>query len=99
MRRDAARRRPWPDVDLGLSSGQQRIILKERAGSAMTSPWGDKEMAEREEVGARTIRAPEHMIETINRLVRPSRQMLSEMGREPPPEELAGKLAMPLKKL
>jgi DNA-directed RNA polymerase sigma subunit (sigma70/sigma32) len=82
-----------------LSSGQQRIIFKERAGSAMTSPWGDKEMAEREEVGDRTIRVPEHMIETINRLVRTSRQMLTEIGREPTPEELAEKLAMPLEKV
>jgi RNA polymerase primary sigma factor len=55
-------------------------------------------MAEREEVGARTIRVPEHMIETINRLVRTSRQMLTEIGREPTPEELAEKLAMPLEK-
>jgi DNA-directed RNA polymerase sigma subunit (sigma70/sigma32) len=82
-----------------LSSGQQRIIFKERAGSAMTSPWGDKEMAEREGVGDRTIRVPEHMIETINRLVRASRQMLTEIGREPNAEELAEKLAMPLDKV
>ncbi len=56
-------------------------------------------MAEREEVGDRTIRVPEHMIETINRLVRTSRQMLTEIGREPTPEELAEKLAMPLEKV
>ena len=45
---------------------------------------------------ARTIRIPVHMIETINKLVRTSRQILSEQGREPTPEELANKLAMPL---
>jgi len=45
---------------------------------------------------ARTIRIPVHMIETINKLVRTSRQILSERGREPTPEELAKKLAMPL---
>jgi RNA polymerase primary sigma factor len=56
-------------------------------------------MAEREEVGDRTIRIPEQMIETINNLVRTSRQMLSEIGREPTPEELAEKLAMPLEKV
>ena len=56
-------------------------------------------MAEREEVGDRTIRVPEHMIETINSLVRTSRQMLTEIGREPTPEELAEKLAMPLEKV
>jgi len=45
---------------------------------------------------ARTIRIPVHMIETINKLVRTSRQMLHEMGREPTPEELAVRLSMPL---
>jgi RNA polymerase primary sigma factor len=45
---------------------------------------------------SRTIRVPVHMIETINKIVRTSRQMLSEIGREPTPEELAEKLRMPL---
>jgi len=48
---------------------------------------------------ARTIRIPVHMIETINKIVRTSRQMLHEIGREPTPEELADKLAMPLEKV
>ena len=48
---------------------------------------------------ARTIRIPVHMIETINKLVRTSRQMLSEMGREPTPEEVAKRLSMPLDKV
>jgi len=48
---------------------------------------------------ARTIRIPVHMIETINKLVRASRQMLHEFGREPTPEELATKLNMPLDKV
>ncbi len=48
---------------------------------------------------ARTIRIPVHMIETINKLVRTSRQMLHEIGREPTPEELAVKLCMPLEKV
>jgi RNA polymerase primary sigma factor len=48
---------------------------------------------------ARTIRIPVHMIETINKLVRTSRQMLHEIGREPTPEELADKLIMPLEKV
>lgn len=48
---------------------------------------------------ARTIRIPVHMIETINKLVRTSRQMLHEIGREPTPEELAEKLKMPLDKV
>ena len=48
---------------------------------------------------ARTIRIPVHMIETINKIVRTSRQILSEQGREPTPEELSKKLAMPLDKV
>ncbi len=48
---------------------------------------------------ARTIRIPVHMIETINKIVRTSRQMMHEIGREPTPEELAEKLTMPLEKV
>ena len=48
---------------------------------------------------ARTIRIPVHMIETINKIVRTSRQMVHEIGREPTPEELATKLVMPLEKV
>ena len=48
---------------------------------------------------ARTIRIPVHMIETINKIVRTSRQMLHEIGREPTPEELSSKLNMPLEKV
>ena len=48
---------------------------------------------------ARTIRIPVHMIETINKLVRTSRQMLHEIGREPTPEELSKKLLMPVEKV
>jgi RNA polymerase primary sigma factor len=56
-------------------------------------------MPEREEVGDFTIRVPERLIETISRLVRTSRQMLTEIGRAPTLEELAEKLAMPLDKV
>jgi len=48
---------------------------------------------------SRTIRVPVHMIEAINKIVRTSRQMFSEIGREPTPEELAEKLHMPLEKV
>ncbi len=48
---------------------------------------------------SRTIRVPVHMIEAINKIVRTSRQMLNEIGREPTPEELAEKLRMPLEKV
>jgi DNA-directed RNA polymerase sigma subunit (sigma70/sigma32) len=47
----------------------------------------------------RSVHIPEHLIETINKLVRTSRQMLTEIGREPTPEELAAKLAIPLEKV
>jgi RNA polymerase primary sigma factor len=56
-------------------------------------------MAEREEVDDRATRFPENMIETINRLVRSSRQLFQQIGREPTPQELAEKLAMPLEKV
>jgi DNA-directed RNA polymerase sigma subunit (sigma70/sigma32) len=69
------------------------------ADSAVTAALEGSEMAESKELGDRTIRIPEHMIETINKLVRSSRQMLPEIGREPTPEELAEKLAMPLEKV
>ena len=45
---------------------------------------------------AGTIHVPEHLIETVNKLVRTSRHMLHEIGREPTSEELAERLAMPL---
>ena len=48
---------------------------------------------------ARTIRIPVHMVETINRLIRTSRQMVQELGREPTPEELARKLDMPVERV
>jgi RNA polymerase primary sigma factor len=48
---------------------------------------------------SRTIRVPVHMIDTIGKIVRTSRQMLTELGREPTPEELAQKLGMPLEKV
>ena len=48
---------------------------------------------------ARTIRIPVHMVETINKLIRVSRQLLQELGREPTPEEIAAKLDMPVERV
>jgi RNA polymerase primary sigma factor len=48
---------------------------------------------------ARTIRIPVHMIETINKLIRTSRQLVQEMGREPVPEEIAERMELPLEKV
>lgn len=56
-------------------------------------------MIQHEGLGHPTVRIPDHMIETVNRVVRTSRQMLPEIGREPTPEELAEKLGMPLEKI
>ena len=56
-------------------------------------------MAQPKEPDVRSIHIPEHVIETINKMVRTSRQMLMEIGREPTPEELAAKLAIPLEKV
>jgi RNA polymerase primary sigma factor len=56
-------------------------------------------MAQSEEPGDRTTRVPAHMIETVNKIVRTSQQMLPEIGREPSPEELAERLTMPLDKV
>ena len=56
-------------------------------------------MAQPEEAGDRALRGPARIIETVNRVVRTSRQMLPEIGREPTPEELAERLAMPLDKV
>ncbi len=56
-------------------------------------------MAEREQIEDRATPIPEHLVETILKLSRTSRQMLQEIGREPSAEELAEKLAMPLEKV
>ena len=56
-------------------------------------------MAQPEEPGNRTTRIPPNIIGTVNRVVRTSRQMLPEIGREPTPEALAERLAMPLEKV
>ena len=56
-------------------------------------------MAQSEEPGDRTIRVPTRIIETVNKVMRTARQMFPEIGREPTPEELAEKLAMPLDKV
>jgi RNA polymerase primary sigma factor len=56
-------------------------------------------MAQPEEPGDRAIHGPARIIETVNEVVRTSQQMLPEIGRQPSPEDLAEKLAMPLDKV
>src|SRR6516225_9682233 len=60
---------------------------------------GETGMAQDEGPGDHTIRIPANIIETVNKVVRTSRRMLPEIGREPTPEELSEKLAMPLEKV
>jgi DNA-directed RNA polymerase sigma subunit (sigma70/sigma32) len=59
----------------------------------------DAEMPRSEQPGDHTAQAPANIIDTVNKVVRTSRQMLPELGREPTPEELAERLAMPLEAL
>ena len=84
-----------------LSSGPKRraLITAWAAINFADSSFGDTEMAQPEEPGDRTIRGPARIIETVNKVVRTAQQMLPEIGREPTPEELAEKLAMPLDKV
>jgi hypothetical protein len=63
------------------------------------SGFGDKEMEQPEDPRDLTIRGPVRIIETVNKVVPASQQMLPEIGRQPAPEELAEKLAMPLDKV
>jgi RNA polymerase primary sigma factor len=58
----------------------------------------DAEMARPEQPGDHTAQAPANIIDTVNKVVRVSRQMFTELGHEPTPEELAERLAMPLEK-
>ena len=67
----------------------------EERGCACYMPASSRSLADQ----SHTIRIPVHMIDTINKIVRTSRQMLHEIGREPTPEELAEKLGMPLEKV
>jgi RNA polymerase primary sigma factor len=59
----------------------------------------DAEMARPEQPGDHTAQAPVNIIDTVNKVVRVSRQMFTELGHEPTPEELAERLAMPLETL
>jgi RNA polymerase primary sigma factor len=59
----------------------------------------ETEMAQSEKLGNHTTRIPTNIIETVNRVVRTSRRMLPEIGREPTPEELADRLGMPREKV
>jgi DNA-directed RNA polymerase sigma subunit (sigma70/sigma32) len=75
------------------------LIAASAAINFADSSFGDTEMAQPEEPGESAIRGPARIIETVNKVVRTSQQMLPEIGRKPTTEELAEKLAMPIDKV
>src|SRR5256714_2782104 len=86
--------------NIGLRKAVDNFEYRRGYKFSTYAPWWIRQAITRSIADqARTIRIPVHMIETINKLVRTSRQMLHEIGREPTPEELAEKLAMPLEKV
>jgi RNA polymerase primary sigma factor len=86
--------------NLGLMKAVDKFEYRRGYKFATYATWWIRQSISRGNADqARTIRIPVHIIETINKIVRTSRQMLHEIGREPTPEELAEKLGMPLEKV
>ena len=86
--------------NIGLMKAVDKFVYRRGYKFSTYATWWIRQAITRSIADqARTIRIPVHMIETINKIVRTSRQMLHEIGREPTPEELAEKLAMPLEKV
>jgi RNA polymerase primary sigma factor len=86
--------------NIGLMKAVDKFEYRRGYKFSTYATWGIRQAITRSIADqARTIRIPVHMIETINKLVRTSRQMLHEIGREPTPEELSVKLGMPLEKV
>ena len=86
--------------NLGLIKAVREIRLQKRIQIQyvcnLVDPSGDHPCHCR---SARTIRIPVHMVETINKLIRVSRQLLQELGREPTPEEIAEEMNMPVERV
>ena len=86
--------------NIGLMKAVDKFEYRRGYKFSTYAPWWIRQAITRSIADqARTIRIPVHMIETMNKLVRTSRQILHEIGREPSPEELAEKLQMPLDKV
>jgi RNA polymerase primary sigma factor len=86
--------------NLGLMKAVDKFEYRRGYKFATYATWWIRQSISRGTADqSRTIRIPVHIIETINKIVRTSRQMLHEIGREPTPEELAQKLGMPLEKV
>ena len=88
------------EVNIGLMKAVDKFEYRRGYKFSTYATWWIRQAITRSIADqARTIRIPVHMIETINKLTRTSRQMLAEMGREPVPEELAKRLSMPVEKI
>jgi RNA polymerase primary sigma factor len=86
--------------NIGLMKAVDKFEYRRGYKFATYATWWIRQAVSRSVADqARTIRVPVHMIETMNKIVRTNRQILSEVGREPKPEELAEKLRMPLEKV
>ena len=82
--------------NLRLDQGGRSLITVRVTSSPHMLPGGSVRLLQRAIADqARTIRIPVHMVETINKLIRVSRQLLQELGREPTPEEIAKEMNMP----
>jgi len=89
-----------PNCNIGLMKAVDKFEYRRGYKFSTYATWWIRQAITRSIADqARTIRIPVHMIETINKIVRTSRQILHEIGREPTPEELSAKLAMPLEKV
>ena len=86
--------------NLGLIKAVEKFDYHKGSNSSKYAPWWIRQAITRAIADqARTIRIPVHMVETINKLIRVSRQLLQELGREPLPEEIAKELDMPVERV